>query len=84
MGIVVCDKCEAISSGETTVGFLIKEGDILHKEGVRSDREKIMQAMKKYNEACNILKNNNCHADCINKIDNEYRNLYRSLQGSRA
>ena len=84
MGFLVCDKCEAIISGETTVGLLIKEGDILHREGIRCNEKKIMQAMKKYNEACNILKDNNGHEDCIKKIDNEYKNLYRSIQGSRA
>ena len=84
MGIVVCDKCEATVNGKTTVGFLIKEGDILYREGIRFDEKKIMQAMEKYNEAWNILKNNNGHADCIKKIDDEYRSIYRSIQGSRA
>ena len=84
MGNFVCDKCAAITAGETTVGALIKEGDILHREGIRADEGKLIQALAKYNEAWKILKDNNGHTDCIKNIDGEYKNLYRIIQGSRA
>ena len=84
MGVFVCDKCEAIANGETTVGLLIKEGDILQREGLRVNEVKLMQALDKYNEAWKILQNNNGHADCIKYIDDEYESLYRIMQGSRA
>jgi len=83
-GILVCEKCEAVISGETTVGALIKQGDALQREGLSIDRVKLIHALDKYNEAWKTLKNKNGHTDCIKHIDNEYTRLYRSVQGSRA
>jgi len=80
----VCDKCAAIAAGETTVGELIKEGDNLYRERSRTDDIKLLQALEKYNKAWKFLKTANGHANCIKFIDDEYRHLYRTIQGSRA
>ena len=84
MSALVCEKCEAIVSGETTVGLLIKEGDILQREGIHLGAEKWMKAMAKYDEAWKALKSNGGHAECINIVDDEYKKVYRTIQGSRA
>lgn len=83
--MIVCELCKAVIVGETTVGNLIKEGDILRKEGIRKDETKLMQAMEKYHAAWNALdKSNGNHAECVKYIDKEYQDVYRIIQGSRA
>ena len=83
MGFYACKECEAIIIGESTVGMLLAEGESLHKEGLRRDQNKMIQALNKYQEAWTVLKANNGHEECLRRVDDEYYKLYRSLQGSR-
>ena len=81
---MLCDHCKGVIAGETTVGTLVSEGDALRKEGIRVDDIKLLTALSKYNEAWKALKSNDGHPECVESIDNDYRQLYRIVQGSRA
>jgi len=76
--------CQAITKENISVGDLVKEADLLRR-GCTRNEAKLMQAMKKYNVAWNILKNSNeSHAECVKCVDEEYRAVFKSIQGSRA
>ena len=79
----ICDVCASIAAGDTTVGILIKDGDALQKEGLRKNETTLIQALGKYQMAWKALNESGAHADCADCVDNEYKQLYRSLQGSR-
>jgi len=82
--MIVCKLCESVIIGETTVGNLIREGDILRRESVR-DETKLMQAMEKYHAAWSALRKNcESHAECIKSVDKDYEDVYRIIQRSRA
>jgi hypothetical protein len=79
----ICDICASVVAGDTTVGNLIKDGDALQKEGLRKNEKMLIQALGKYQMAWKALKESGGHADCVDCVNNEYKQLYRSLQGSR-
>ena len=79
----ICDNCASVVAGDTTVGNLIKDADALQKEGLRKNEAKLIQALGKYQLAWRALKDSGGHTDCVNCVDDEYKRLYRSLQGSR-
>ena len=82
--MVVCELCKAIVVDETTVGNLINEGDVLRREG-RLDGAKLMQAMEKYYAAWKVLsQNEESHPECVSRIDSDYKDVFRTIQGSRA
>ena len=82
--MIVCKLCKAVVSGETTVGDLINEGDVLRREGMHN-HSKLFLAMKKYNAAWSALnKSGDSHAECVKSVDEDCKAVYRSLGGSRA
>jgi len=82
--VALCNECAEVKVSQTTVGRLMEEGFALYKEGVRKDHIKLLDALDKYYEALKALKESNGHSGCISYINNEYKRLYRSIQGSRA
>jgi len=81
--MIVCNLCKSITSGETTVGSMLKEADALRREA-RSET-KLIQAMEKYNAAWNALNNSHkSHEECIETVNKDYQDVFRSIQGSRA
>ena len=77
--MIICMTYKTIISGETTVGNLIKEGDTSRREG------NLMQAMKNYHAVWLTLSNSSeSHEECVKLVDKEYKEIYRSMQGSRA
>jgi len=82
--VALCDECAAIKAGQATVGRLMEDGLALYQEGVRKNNTKLLNALDKYCEALEALKNNNGQPSCISYISSEHMRLYQSIQGSRA
>jgi len=82
--VALCDECAAIKAHQTTVGRLMEDGFALYQEGIRKNNTKLLNALDKYYEALEALKNNDGHPSCISYISNEHMRLYRNIQGSRA